>query len=389
MKKQYPTYGHRTSTLHRKITKEEKSVLSDYEKHLSTTASPGKVQQNIKFVLQFRDVVEKPCTKVNRVELETFWGLVKMSEYEYNTKVMIKRGVKRFIKWYYKDLSLIEGLKVGDFKANRKKINKSVLLKPHEIQSMLHAAQTLRDKTLLILLYESAARPQELKDLKWKDIDWDEKEVHLDSSKTERDRDLPIEESLLHLRRWKQEWAFPDVIEDDYIFPSRWRERKLTTEHVNNIVKKLASRAGIKRNITAYTFRHSRLRDVYISGVKGLEHNKFAGHKEGSKQQGLYTHIDNNDMKEDVLKKVYHVEDLSLDKRHKLEKDVADIKAAMNVMQAENLALKGMALYHGIKPEEGSPLHDKMQANVKKALDHAEKGAKIRKLEKQVEIKSK
>ena len=35
----------------------------------------------------------------------------------------------------------------------------------------------LRDKALLILLYETAARPQEIRDLRWGDINWQAEEV--------------------------------------------------------------------------------------------------------------------------------------------------------------------------------------------------------------------
>jgi integrase len=239
---------------------------------------------------------------------------------------MIKRGVKRFCKYYYKDLALVEGLEVGDFKPNRKKINKTVLLTADEIKSICHTADTLRDKAIIVLLYESGARPQELLDLKWKDINFDTKEVHLDSSKTERARDLPIEESLIHLKRWRQEWAFSDVRDNDFVFPSRYRDKRLTTEYLNTIIKTWANKSGIKKEITAYTFRHSRLTEIYKLGVKGLEHNKFSGHKEGSKQQATYSHLDNEDMKDEVLRKVYHIEEVTEEQKNKYDLEIAELK---------------------------------------------------------------
>lgn len=340
MKNTYLIYRGRTSLIYDSLSQEEKDLIQEYKNKLLMTASEKKVNQGLRFLLQFRDIIEKPLTNVEDEDLIHFWGLVKTSEHQHNTKVMIKKSVRRFLRWYCKKNNksdnLLEGLKVGSFKPNRKKVNKSVLLKPHEIQTMLHTAESLRDKALLILLYESASRPQELKDLKWKDIDWDEQEVHLDSSKTERERDIPIKESIIHLKRWKQEWSYPSVQEDDYIFPSQKRDCKLTTERINTIVKTIANRSGIDRNITSYTFRHSRLTDIYKLGVKGIEHNKFAGHKEGSIQQVTYSHIDNEDMKEEVLKKVYHIEEIGEEQNKILETlqvDIGNIKKELKLLK--------------------------------------------------------
>lgn len=67
----------------------------------------------------------------------------------------------------------------------------------------------------------------------------------------------------------------------------------------------LAKKAGIKRRVNTYLLRHSRLTELYKLGVKGIEHNKFAGHAPGSKHQNVYVHLDNNDLKQSLLKKVY------------------------------------------------------------------------------------
>lgn len=328
MKSQYRIYGRETAELEKSLTKPEQDKLNKHLTRLAGSCGLTKVNQNKRFILQFRDLIEKPLTeKPTQEDMNGFWALVKISEHEYNTKVMIKKMVKKFVKENYSNgEKLFKGLKVGTFKANRQKINKSVLLKPEDIKKMLHRADTLRDKALLILMYECGGRPQEIKILKWKDIDWNGREVHLDSTKTERDRDIPIEESIIHLKRWRQEWSFGIPNDNDFIFPSRFRDKNMTTEHINNIIKKIANQSGIKKEITSYTLRHSRLTEIYNRGVKGIEHNKFAGHKEGSVMQVVYTHLDNNDMKQDVLKKVYHVEELSETEQTQLKEQIKELQ---------------------------------------------------------------
>ncbi len=337
MRAKYKKYGRNTPQLESKLLPKEKKVLGEFLKVVSMNAAEDKVNQHKRYILQFRDVVEKPITKITRKIAVEFWGLVNISEHELNTKVMIRRAVKRFLKWHYKNLEMLEGLKVGSAKVNVKKINKANLLKPKEIELMLRKADSLRDKAFFITLYETGGRPQEVRDLRWRDINFDEKEVHLFSSKKHEDRDLPIEHSIVHLKRWRQEWAFSNVEEEDYVFPSQKREKHLTTEQISKIVKKLAKRSGIVRNVTAYLVRHTRLNEIYHKGVKGLEHNKFAGHTEGSRSQTTYVRMDNSDMKQDVLKKVYNIKEVSegeKDRLKELEKKMAkQQKEAVSILR--------------------------------------------------------
>ncbi len=125
-------------------------------------------------------------------------------------------------------------------KANR-------LLIEQETQLMLHRAERLRDKVLLVLLYETAARPQEVRELRWPDINWDEKEVHLYSRKTKEDRDLPLNESMKHLQRWKAEWVYPDPRDEDFIFPSiagshHDRRKPISVSYISRIIKSIAKK---------------------------------------------------------------------------------------------------------------------------------------------------
>ena len=333
-------YGHdKGNELEANLTEKDKRILKDYLDYCGITAGETKLKDYRRYMLQFRDVLGKPLDKVTRKDAIRFWALVNHAPHETNTKVMIKRTVKRFLKWRYKDLEMIQPLINQSPVVNKKKINKNSLLTPEDIEKMLRAAEKLRDKALLILLYESGARPQEIRDLKWKDINWDREEVHLYSSKKDDDRDVPLKHAIMHLKRWKQEWVLPDVTEEDFIFPSTQlqmqgnqqvyvlkREKTISTAYISQILKRLGRKAGINKKIYSYILRHSRLSEIYKKGVTGILHNKFSGHKEGSRSQGIYVHMDNEDMRESVLDKVYDIKEISLEKKHELEKEVEKLK---------------------------------------------------------------
>lgn len=311
MKTQYRIYGRDSESLASNITESDKKILDGYLRYCATTAGATKVKDYRRYMLQFMDVLDKPLDKITRDDAIDFWALINHSPHEHATKVSIRRTVKRFLKWFYRDLDMLECLKApkGPL-VNPRKINKSVLFKPYEIEQMLHAADRLRDKAILSILAETAARPQEIRDLRWADINWNDKEVHLYSTKTVHDRDLPIYSSIEYLKMWYDHWAYPDPQDDDYIFPAmpranKPRKKPLTTEYINKIVQRLAKKIGINRKVNTYLLRHTRLTNIYKLGVKGIEHNKFSGHTPGSKHQNVYVHLDNNDLKQALMENVY------------------------------------------------------------------------------------
>ncbi|AQQ71419.1 site-specific tyrosine recombinase XerC [Limihaloglobus sulfuriphilus] len=311
MKTEYRMYGRDSEKLADSISDADNKILAGYLRYCSTTAGPKKVNDYRRYMLQFMDVIEKPLDKITKDDAIDFWALVNHSTHELQTKIMMRRTVKRFLKWFYRDLDMLEALKntKGPL-VNPKKINKSVLFKPDEIRRMLHAAERIRDKALLMLLVETGARPQEIRDLKWGDVNLDEKEVHLYSSKTARDRDLPILHSFPYIFHWYENWAFPDPMAEDYVFPAlvkhySSRNKSISTSYMNRIIQSLANKAGVNRRVNTYLLRHTRLTEVYKLGVKGVEHNKFAGHTPGSKHQNVYVHLDNRDLKQALMKNVY------------------------------------------------------------------------------------
>lgn len=313
MKSHYRYYGRDSAGLIKNLSESDKEILNAYLTYCATTAGATKVNDYRRYMLQFCDVIEQPLDRITKEDAVAVWALINHSPHEDNTKIMMRRTIRRFLKWYYKDLDMIEPLRVGTKpQVNRKKVNKSVLFTHEEIKQMIHKAESLRDKALISLLAETGARPQEIRDLTWADINWEQQEVHLYCTKTKHDRDLPIHRSVTLLAMWHDQWAYSDPQRSDYIFPAlrranQSRNRSLSTEYINQIIKRSAKAINIQRRVNSYLLRHSRLTEIYNKGVKGIEHNLYAGHVPGSKQQTIYVHMDNQDMKRCVLEKVYQV----------------------------------------------------------------------------------
>lgn len=375
MKKQYPDYkamrnkttGSVGDYLFSKLAPAQKKIIEDYLTWLSGVHRVGK-KAMIDYrlhTIHFSNVIEKPLNKLTTDDVIKFWSLVNQDTARTTqTKNMIKRVVKRFLKWHYSEdakmLKLLPELKSKHIIVNEKKINKQNLITEKELELMLRTAQSLRDKATLILLYETACRPAEIRNAKWKDINWENKTLHVFANKTQKSREIPINESIIHLKRWKQEFCFPDIQEEDFIFPSPLnRDNPIDPSTLSYLIRSTAKKSGIKRPIYPYLFRHSRLSEIYKKGVQDQHHKIFAGHSKDSSMTGVYVSMDDEDMIADILTKVYHIDELPPEKRHKLE---VEIEALKNVnKKIEPTFLMALQLIKELRKNKNLKFSDKFK----------------------------
>ena len=173
---------------------------------------------------------------------------------------------------------------------------------------MLRFAQGYKDKVYLLLAFQTGARPQELLNLKWKDIKFEDKyaDITLYSNKTEQARTFPIvEETMNALWEWKQHYAYSDIQPKDFIFVSRWRDKQMTTAGLNQMLRKMAKSSGIGKDIWSYLLRHTRCTRLYEELPQQIV-EKLMGHKN---QAGIYAHISSKKAREEMLNKIYKIEE--------------------------------------------------------------------------------
>jgi len=132
----------------------------------------------------------------------------------------------------------------------RPKVPKSLptVLTEEEVESLLAAAdEDLRDSVAVRLGYFAALRVSELCSLRWEDVDLRRPVLVVRGGKGGKDAVVPYgdEETLRRLREWRR------VNRSDRVFPYSPR----TAER---IVKRRAEQAGIKKEVSYHTLRHSR-----------------------------------------------------------------------------------------------------------------------------------
>lgn len=333
MKEIYPNYKQtRTSFIESQLTPKDKKLLDDFCRYCRITAGEKKIRTIRATLLQLRDITEKEYHKITLKDLREYLALLNEAPLSAWTKNDLKKFVKKFLKEIHKDWSKrfnnFEDVKTTSMKKafNHQKINENTLITKEELEKLLRTCQNLKWKAILTLLFESACRPQELRLLKWKDIKYTDEgaDITFFSPKTKEARTIPIQDCVVHLKRWEQEYCFPDKNKDDVVFPSHKRGEIMSDNALPKTLKELCRQAGI-RLIHPYLFRHTRLTFLYNKFPEQVV-KKYAGHSADSKMPQIYSHISSKDVRDVLLEKLYKIKEVSPEQKNKYERRIKTLE---------------------------------------------------------------
>jgi integrase/recombinase XerD len=180
-----------------------------------------------------------------------------------------------------------------------------------EIQSILEAVdlshpQGTRNRAMLEVLYACGLRVSELIDLQLSNYYPDVGFVKV-IGKGNKERIIPIgEEAVKHINLYLEgvRRGMRNIEKDsgDILFLNR-RGKKLTRVMVFLIVKEMAKRAGISKNVSPHTFRHSFATHLIEGGADLKAVQDMLGH-ESILTTEIYTHLDTDYLRETILS--YH-----------------------------------------------------------------------------------
>jgi len=164
-------------------------------------------------------------------------------------------------------------------------------LSEDEVKRLERAAEEMIDPrypAMITLMARGGLRLSEVASLRAKDIDLREGIITIRSGKGRKDRVIPIPRgSKRHLQV-----ILRFLKSDDPLFP--W-----STRTINRVVKRLAEKARIGKNISPHTLRHTAATRMLKKGVNIRAVQKILGHKSLTTTQ-RYTHLTIDDLKEEI-----------------------------------------------------------------------------------------
>ncbi len=159
-----------------------------------------------------------------------------------------------------------------------------------------------RDHAIIEVLYSCGLRVSELCNLRFSDLFLEEGFIHV-RGKGQKDRLIPISQSAIdELRRWfvtRQDIKVKPG-EEEYVFLSPHRGRHLSRITVFHNIKEYALIAGIEKDISPHTFRHSFATHLLERGANLRGVQAMLGHESIGTTE-IYLHLDRQHLREEIL----------------------------------------------------------------------------------------
>ncbi|MDR0370996.1 MAG: tyrosine recombinase XerD [Prevotellaceae bacterium] len=158
-----------------------------------------------------------------------------------------------------------------------------------------------RNKAIIETLYGSGLRVSELIGLQLSKLYTDEGYMLVDG-KGCKQRLVPLSPfSIRQIERWIIDRNKLDIKKgnEDILFLNR-RGSKLTRAMIFTIVKELSAKAGIRKNVSPHTFRHSFATHLLENGANLRAIQQLLGHESITSTE-LYTHIDVHFLRSAIL----------------------------------------------------------------------------------------
>lgn len=159
-----------------------------------------------------------------------------------------------------------------------------------------------RDLAILETLYSCGLRVSELCELTQSQLYLDEGFIRV-HGKGNKERLVPISgRAIEEINRWMEQRARLTIKpgHEDYVFVSMRRGSKLSRITLFVRIKQLAELAGIEKNISPHTFRHSFATHLLEGGANLRAIQAMLGHECISTTE-IYTHIDRSRLRQEIL----------------------------------------------------------------------------------------
>ena len=158
-----------------------------------------------------------------------------------------------------------------------------------------------RNKAIIETLFSCGLRVSELTTLKMSDLFTDDNFIRI-KGKGSKERLVPISaKAVKELKLWFLDRNLMKIKpgEEDYVFLNR-RGAHLTRTMVFIMIRRCAADAGIEKNVSPHTLRHSFATALLKGGADLRAIQEMLGHESISTTE-IYTHVDMTTLRQEIL----------------------------------------------------------------------------------------
>ena len=289
----------------------EDSVLRRYVQYLCLERSYSKntldaYRRDLQKLLVFYADSHIYYRTVTLEQLDQFAGQLREEGIQARSVARILSGVRSFYRFLTLEkeveqdpTELLESPQIGKHLPE--------VLSVEEIDSIISVIDVskpegIRDRAIIEVLYGCGLRISELCNLRISQLYLEDKYIRV-KGKGSKERLVPIEGvAIERVREWLVTRMGYKVkpSEEDYVFVSLTRGSRLSRISLFVYIKDYAERAGIKKNISPHTFRHSFATHLLEGGANLRAIQMMLGHEDISTTE-IYMHIDKSKLRTEIL----------------------------------------------------------------------------------------
>ena len=289
----------------------EDSVLRRYVQYLCLERSYSKntldaYRRDLQKLLVFYADNHIDYRTVTLEQLDQFAGQLREEGIQARSVARILSGVRSFYRFLTLEkeveqdpTELLESPQIGKHLPE--------VLSVEEIDSIINVIDVskpegVRDRAIIEVLYGCGLRISELCNLRISQLYLEDKYIRV-KGKGSKERLVPIEGVAIdRVREWLVTRMGCKVkpSEEDYVFVSLTRGSRLSRISLFVYIKDYAEKAGIKKNISPHTFRHSFATHLLEGGANLRAIQMMLGHEDISTTE-IYMHIDKSKLRTEIL----------------------------------------------------------------------------------------
>jgi site-specific recombinase XerD/ribosomal protein L40E len=249
-------------------------------------------------------MLSKPFDKTNKEDImKLVRGIESNRGWSEWTKHDYKVAIKKFYKWLKQEDSPEEVKWIRTGFKNSNKILPGELLTQEEIKTLIEAADNVRDKALISVLYESGCRIGELLGLKIKNVQFDEYGAVLIVHGKTGARRVRIISSASLLATWLNNHPFKENPDSPLwiVIGSKNNHEPIGYGGVLTQLRKIAKRAKIRKKVNPHAFRHARATHL-ANKLTEAQMKEYFGWVQSSDMASIYVHLSGRDVDNALLR---------------------------------------------------------------------------------------
>lgn len=270
------------------LSPENLKRLHQYQSYLEgLRLSPNTVQTYGFFIQRFLEYIgEKPLSGIDNTCVRHFVEeLVSRKQYGISSHRQLIGAIKHFS-------GLFAEAQIDNPQLVRPKRSRTLptVLSQEEVMRLLQRTPNLKHRAILALLYSAGLRISELLQLELRDLDPERRQIQVRQGKGRKDRYVVLAESMVPLLL-------------NYL--NSYRPRRYVVEgegggtysgsSVRAFLRRSCRRAGIRKQVTPHTLRHSYATHLIENGVNLRHVQELLGHSKPETTM-IYTHVARRDL---------------------------------------------------------------------------------------------